>query len=109
MRYYQDAFLTGYYENEPLAVAFEVLNPRSLSADKTVASVFGEDYVPHSFEDAIRNEISIGGDSDTIAAIAGAVAGAYYGIPNRITAKVSIFLDRQLAETLRAFKREFVS
>lgn len=62
-----------------------------------------------SFEDAIRNAISIGGDSDTIAAIAGAVAGAYYGIPNQIKAKVSTFLDRQLAETLRAFKREFVS
>ena len=61
-----------------------------------------------SFEDAIRNAISIGGDSDTIAAIAGAVAGAYYGIPNQIKAKVSTFLDRQLAETLRAFKREFV-
>jgi len=62
-----------------------------------------------SFEDAIRNAISIGGDSDTIAAIAGAVAGAYYGIPAQIKAKVSTFLDRQLAETLRAFKREFVS
>ena len=32
------------------------------------------------FEDAIQNAISIGGDSDTIAAICGAVAGAYYGI-----------------------------
>ena len=61
-----------------------------------------------SFEDAIRNAISIGGDSDTIAAIAGAVAGAYYGIPTQINAKASTFLDRQLAETLRAFKREFV-
>ncbi|MBQ3748928.1 MAG: ADP-ribosylglycohydrolase family protein [Kiritimatiellae bacterium] len=61
-----------------------------------------------SFEDAIRNAISIGGDSDTIAAIAGAVAGAYYGIPNQINAKASTFLDRQLAETLRVFKREFV-
>ena len=105
----RDAFLTGYYENEPLVVAFEVLNPRPLSADKTVASVFGEDYVPDSFEDAIRNAISIDGDSGTIAAIASAVAGAYYGIPNQITAKVSISLDRQLAETLRAFKRGFVS
>ena len=37
-----------------------------------------------SFEDAIRNAISIGGDSDTIAAIAGGIAEAYYGIPNNI-------------------------
>ncbi|MBM4190347.1 MAG: ADP-ribosylglycohydrolase family protein [Betaproteobacteria bacterium] len=34
-----------------------------------------------SFEDAIRNAISIGGDSDTIAAIAGSLAEARFGIP----------------------------
>ncbi len=35
------------------------------------------------FEDAIRNAISIGGDSDTVAAITGAVAEALFGIPER--------------------------
>jgi len=34
-----------------------------------------------NFEDVIRNAISIGGDSDTVAAIAGGIAEAYYGIP----------------------------
>ncbi len=34
------------------------------------------------FEDAIRNAISIGGDSDTIAAITGSIAEAAYGIPD---------------------------
>lgn len=38
----------------------------------------------NDFEDAIRNAISIGGDSDTIAAIAGGVAEARFGIPERI-------------------------
>lgn len=37
-----------------------------------------------SFEDAIRTAISIGGDSDTIAAIAGGVAEALHGIPSEI-------------------------
>lgn len=37
-----------------------------------------------SFEDAIRNAISIGGDSDTIGAIAGGVAEALFGIPDEI-------------------------
>ena len=39
------------------------------------------------FEDAIRNAISIGGDSDTIAAITGSMAEAAYGIPDRIKEK----------------------
>ncbi|MBR3228151.1 MAG: ADP-ribosylglycohydrolase family protein, partial [Erysipelotrichaceae bacterium] len=34
-----------------------------------------------SFEDAIRNAISVGGDSDTLAAICGGIAEACYGIP----------------------------
>ena len=46
----RDAFLKGYYENEPQAVAFEILNPRPISGNNTVASVFGPDYVPHSFK-----------------------------------------------------------
>lgn len=37
-----------------------------------------------SFEDAIRNAISIGGDSDTVACIAGAVAEGLFGIPKSI-------------------------
>ena len=54
----RDTFLMGYYENEPQAVAFEVLNPRPLSVGKTVASVFGEDYVPHSFMRLSDEEIT---------------------------------------------------
>lgn len=36
------------------------------------------------FEDAIRNAISIGGDSDTLAAITGAIAEAFYGVPDEM-------------------------
>ena len=57
-----------------------------------------------SFEDAIRNAISIGGDSDTIGAICGAVAGAYYGVPADIRAKAETFLDRPLLKTLHDFE-----
>ena len=35
-----------------------------------------------SFEDAVRNAISIGGDADTLAAIAGPIAEAMHGIPD---------------------------
>ena len=60
-----------------------------------------------SFEDAIRNAISIGGDSDTIGAICGAVAGAYYGVPADIRTKAESFLDPFLAETLHKFEQKF--
>lgn len=48
------------------------------------------------FEDAIRNAISIGGDSDTIASIAGAVAEARFGLPEAIATKVWDFLDPEM-------------
>ncbi|NLL20095.1 MAG: ADP-ribosylglycohydrolase [Clostridia bacterium] len=49
-----------------------------------------------SFEDAIRTAVSVGGDSDTLAAITGAVAEAYYGIPEDIKIKALIYLDDEL-------------
>lgn len=45
------------------------------------------------FEDAIRNAISIGGDSDTIAAITGSIAEAYYGVPENIWYRAEPYLD----------------
>lgn len=52
------------------------------------------------FEDAIRNAISIGGDSDTIAAITGGIAEAYYGIPDQFRVKAIKYLDKPLREIL---------
>lgn len=49
------------------------------------------------FEDAIRLAVSIGGDSDTIAAITGPIAEAYYGIPSDIREKAMGFLPSPLA------------
>ena len=47
-----------------------------------------------SFEDAIRNAISIGGDSDTLAAITGGIAEAYYDIPEQLqTETIKVFRE----------------
>ena len=51
-----------------------------------------------SFEDAVRNAISIGGDSDTIGAITGAVAEAYYGIPDEIQEKAKTYIPEDLLQ-----------
>lgn len=45
------------------------------------------------FEDAIRTAISIGGDSDTLAAIVGSIAEAYYTIPDAIEKKALTYMD----------------
>ena len=55
-----------------------------------------------SFEDAIRNAVSIGGDEDTTAAIAASIAEAAYGIPSGIDKKALAYVDRDLEKILRA-------
>ncbi len=59
-----------------------------------------------SFEDTIRNAISIGGDSDTIAAMAGGIAEAYYGVPYEIRMKAEAYLDDYQLGILREFERK---
>ena len=60
-----------------------------------------------SFEDAIRNAISIGGDSDTIGAISGAVAEAYYGVPENLRECALTFLNNEATEYLNAFEKVY--
>lgn len=55
------------------------------------------------FEDAIRNAVSLGGDGDTQAAIAGSIAEAYYGIPGDLMEEVLDYMD----ETLTAYFWEY--
>ena len=52
------------------------------------------------FEDAIRNAISIGGDSDTLAAITGGIAEACYGVPQALRQRATAYLDDRLRELL---------
>ncbi|MEG1747917.1 MAG: ADP-ribosylglycohydrolase family protein, partial [Oscillospiraceae bacterium] len=53
------------------------------------------------FEDAIRNAISLGGDSDTLTAITGSIAEAAYGIPQWIEDKAWTYLDDPLRDVCR--------
>lgn len=61
-------------------------------------------------EDAIRNAISLGGDSDTMACIAGAIAEAYYReIPELIKNAVYQTLPAALAQTTMDFREKFIA
>ena len=55
------------------------------------------------FEDAIRNAISLGGDSDTLAAITGSIAEAAYTVPEEIKEKALSILDECLLNVYRRF------
>ena len=57
-----------------------------------------------NFEDAIRCAISIGGDSDTIAAITGSSAEAYYGISSETKDSIQPYLDDPLKESIASFE-----
>lgn len=55
------------------------------------------------YEDAIRNAISIGGDSDTIACIAGGIAEVMFGLPDEIAEMSRGYLTDELVETVDRF------
>ncbi|MDO5424081.1 MAG: ADP-ribosylglycohydrolase family protein [Eubacteriales bacterium] len=56
------------------------------------------------FEDAIRNAISLGGDSDTLAAITGSIAEAAYGVPKWIMDRAWTYLDEPLRAVCRKWR-----
>lgn len=58
-----------------------------------------------NFEDTIRIAVSLGGDSDTIAAIAGGIAGAYYGVPNDLRLKAIEYLPAEFIDILEDFEK----
>ncbi len=59
-----------------------------------------------SYEDAVRNAVSLGGDADTLACIAGAVAEAFYGaVPDPIRTEVLARLTPELWAVVEAFER----
>lgn len=56
------------------------------------------------FEDAVRNAVSLGGDTDTQGAITGSVAEAYYGLPDGMEEKAEHYLTDDLAAVCHAFR-----
>jgi len=58
------------------------------------------------FEDAIRKAISIGGDSDTIAAITGSIAEVYYGVDKQLISKVEDYVPEYIINITNKFYKE---
>ena len=77
------------------------------SCQGTVPQAFEAFFESTGFEDAVRNAISIGGDSDTLAAITGSIAEAYYGVPGDLRKNAYEFLDNKLKRILDNFEKEY--
>lgn len=63
----------------------------------------------NSFEDAVRTAVSVGGDSDTLAAITCSIAEAYYGVPEQMYNKALTYIDERLMPLLIEFEKKFGS
>jgi ADP-ribosylglycohydrolase len=61
------------------------------------------------YEDAVRKAVSLGGDSDTLACIAGSIAHAYYKVvPADITKRVHEILPVDLLRVLDTFSEKYL-
>lgn len=60
------------------------------------------------FEDTVRNAVSLGGDADTQAAIAGSIASAYWDVPDDIYHETVDCLDHFLLDVLMDFEERFM-
>lgn len=90
-----------------LSVPLDVLRPGyafDLSCAGTVPPAIRAFLEGTDFEDTLRNAVSIGGDSDTLACIAGAIAEAFHGgVPDHIAGPVWQALDAPLRATVTRF------
>lgn len=93
--------IKNYIESKYYRIDFTLNNIRKtytvdVSCQGSVPQALEAFFESVSFEDAIRNAVSIGGDTDTIASICGGIAEAYYGIDDKIKEKAFSYLDEDL-------------
>jgi len=77
------------------------------SCQETVPQAIYTFLISGSYEDSLRKGISIGGDSDTIGAINGAIAEAFYGIPAHIKKKALSYLDEKMIGLINEFDLKY--
>lgn len=77
--------------------------PFDISAAGTAAVALAAALASDSWEDAVRKVIAVGGDTDTLACIAGAVAEALHGVPKDIAVAARRHLTADLLEILERF------
>ena len=73
------------------------------TCQKTVPEVIIAFLEARDFEDAIRNAVSLGGDTDTLGAITGSIAEAYFGIPEALISECRNRINKDMRDVVDAF------
>lgn len=102
-----DRYLGYYYDLEATVDEIREINAFNESCQVTVPQAIICFLESKDFEDAIRNAISIGGDSDTIGAMTGALAEAYYGIPDKIQKIARAYLPDDMLRIVNQFYSKY--
>lgn len=97
INYIKDNYYALEYDLEELQRTYSFSSKASNSVPQALF-IFS---ISNNFEDAIRKSISIGGDSDTIAAIVGSLSEAYYGIDENIKEQVKPYLKDYMLDLLK--------
>ena len=71
------------------------------SCQETVPEAITAFLEGESFEDVIRTAVSMGGDCDTLTAIAGSIAEGFYGVPEELKRQCREHLPEDLRKVLR--------
>lgn len=100
----REAIISNYYPMDFTLDSIRKAYKFDVSCKGSVPQALEAFFESVDFEDAIRNAISIGGDSDTIAAICGSIAGTYYGVPQELEAAALRFLDEYLVDIIYKFE-----
>lgn len=87
----------------------EVLKKQSEFCQVTVPMAICAFLNGNSFEDCGRKAVSIGGDSDTIGAMAGSIAGAFYGMPKWLEQECDRRMNFHLRREAKAFQEHINS
>ena len=101
-------YISKYYTIDFTLDEIRPIYDYDVTCQGTVPQAMQAFFESNSFEDAIRNAISIGGDSDTLAAITGAVAEAYYGIEDELKETALSYVDDRLLNIVERFEDKFL-
>ena len=101
-------YISKYYTIDFTIDEIRPIYDYDITCQGTVPQAMQAFFESTNFEDAIRNAISIGGDSDTLAAITGAVAEAYYGIPDDLKETALSYLDERLLSIVERFEDKYL-